>query len=442
MMKRRFVQGLVGLAALSVVAVAATSASAAPRNMIGSILVENPSAGFELIPGVYGRKEGAGAAVEYPPTDGVQTVSVAGATTGTSVGRTVTVPSGVLNRNGLGFRDFPAFGNVGQTTKSFMSVQGVATFAEGAGALAECPGPGCNTAGTAITWCPPVAHNPANPAPGTAGSPVGDWDCPFWLDAILQGDRGIRMSISNASGRNNFGGTLSLLRNFAQNVWRVPAQPSTPNAADAQATRSYMDINSLAWTGGRPNFEFTTLPGNNGPRVFARLNANGAVIETFGCTNGIGTVGQSFMQFSPFVGPGSNCGTDPAPNQPGQGWGFKMTTGTISGSDPYPYTLVVTTVGGDPFEPNFGTRPASQGFFFSRAGDDSITTGPNPAGTGSNRNIVMLGGGVAVDPDSGNSFFRITRLNLNLSVPEPATGMALVAGLGGLAFVARRRSRR
>ena len=51
-------------------------------------------------------------------------------------------------------------------------------------------------------------------------------------------------------------------------------------------------------------------------------------------------------------------------------------------------------------------------------------------------------GGVAVDPDSGNSFFRITRLNLNLSVPEPATGMALVAGLGGLAFVARRRSRR
>lgn len=436
-MKRTFAQGLVGFAALAVAAVAATTASAAPRTMTGSILVENPSTSFELRPAVFGRKEGGTGPNTYPPTDGAKAISVAGTATGTSVGRTVTLPASVLNTDGLVFRDFPAFGNVGQTTKSFMSVQAPATFAEGGGALAECPGPGCTSsgAGTAITWCPPVSHNPTNPAPGTAAAQVGDWDCPFWLDAIFAGNRGVRMSISNASGRNNFGGTLSLLRNFAQNVWRVPVPPSTPNAADAQATRSFMDINSLGWTGGRPNFEFTTLPGNNGPRVFARLNANGAVIETFGCTNGIGTVGRSFIQLSPFVGPGSNCGTDPNPNQPGQGWGFKMTTGTISGSDPYPYTLVVTTVGGDPFNPNFGSRPASQGFFFSRMGDDSITSG-------SNRNIVMLGGGVAVDPDSGNSFFRITRLSMNLSVPEPATGMALIAGLGGLAFVARRRSRR
>ena len=436
-MKRYFAQGLVGLGVLAVVAVAATTAGAAPRNMIGSVLVENPSTGFELIPGIFGRKEGGAGPISYPPTDGVKAVEVAGTTTGTFVGRQVTLPASEINRNGFQFRAFPAFGNVGQTSKSFMTVQGAATFAEGGGALAECPGPGCTSsgAGTAISWCPPLAHNPTAPAPGTVGAQVGNWDCPFWLDGALGGDRFIRLAISNSTGRNNFGGTLELLRNFDQNVWRVPGAPSTPNASDAQATRSFMDINNLAWTGGRPNFDFTTLPGNNGPRVFARLNGDGAVIETFGCTNGIGTVGRSFIQFSPFIGPGSNCGTDPNPNAPGQGWGFKMTTGTISGSDPYPYTLVVTTVGGDPFEPNFGTRPASQGFFFSRRGDDSITIG-------SNRNIVMLGGGVSVDPDSGNAFFRITRLNMNLSVPEPATGMALIAGLGGLAFVARRRSRR
>ena len=32
-------------------------------------------------------------------------------------------------------------------------------------------------------------------------------------------------------------------------------------------------------------------------------------------------------------------------------------------------------------------------------------------------------------PDSGNAFFRITRLNMNLSVPEPATGIAILIEL-------------
>lgn len=433
-MKRIFAQSLVGVAALAIVAVSATTAGAASRTMTGSVLVENPSAGFEMTPGVYGRKIGGTGANTYPPTDGALVVDAEGTATGTSVGRQINLPASLLSRTGFEFRDFPAFANVGQVSKSFMTLQGAATFAEGGGALGACPGPGCNTAGTAISWCPPNTHNTAAPAPGNVTAPVGNWDCGSWQAGAGGGDRFIRMAISNISGRNNFGGTLSLLRNHAMNVWRVPGAPSTPNAADAQATRSFMNINNLAWSGGRPNFEFTGLGGNNGPRVFARLNANGAVIETFGCTNGVGTVGGSFMQGSPILNAGSNCGTDTAPNAAGQGWGFKMTTGTVSGSDPYPFGFVVTTVGGSPFNPNFGTQAASQGFFFSRAGDDSITTGAN-------RNIVMLGGGVAVDPDSGNAFFRITRLNMNLSVPEPATGMALAAGLGGLAFVARRRSR-
>jgi hypothetical protein len=71
---------------------------------------------------------------------------------------------------------------------------------------------------------------------------------------------------------------------------------------------------------------------------------------------------------------------------------------------------------------------------FSRKGADELTTGPS-----SNRNLVMLGGGIAVDPSSGNAFFRITELRMNLSVPEPATGLGLLAGAGALLALARRR---
>ena len=51
------------------------------------------------------------------------------------------------------------------------------------------------------------------PAPGNATTPVGNWDCGSWQAGAGGGDRFIRMAISNVSGRNNFGGTLSLLRN-------------------------------------------------------------------------------------------------------------------------------------------------------------------------------------------------------------------------------------
>ena len=430
------------LVTLALTTLIATTASADPRSMVGSILVENPSAGFELAPGVYGRKVGGAGPKIFPPNAAVPSLSVAGTTAGTFVGRQVTLPASRLNRTGFEFRDFPAFGNVGQVSKSFMTVQGAATFAENQGALANCPGDGCNTAGTAISWCPPNTHVTTAPAPGTAGAQVGNWNCGSWQAGAGGGDRFLRVAISNASARNNFGGTFTLLRNHAMNVWRVPVAPSTPNASDAEATRSWMDITNLAWSGGRSNFEFTALGGNNGPRVIARLNDNGAVISTFGCTNGAGTAGGTLMAGvgPPVLNAGSNCGTDPAPNAPGQGWGFKMTTGTISGSDPYPFGAIVTTVAGTPFNPNFqaGAQPASQGFFFSRMGNDSLTT--TAAGPG--RNIVMLGGGIAVDPDSGNAFFRITRLEMNLVAPEPAAGAALFAGVGLLAAVARRRAKR
>jgi hypothetical protein len=400
--------------------------------MVGSLGVINPSVAppyfFEGGPAVLGKKVGP-----YAPTDGFTTVQVAGAGAGTTVGRTVTLGANKMNFSGVQVRDFPAFANVANLTKAFRSVQEAATFMEGAGALASCPGPGCTStgAGTAISWCPPLAEPAGTPAPGTAMNQVGNWDCPSCPAGAGGGDRFLRMAITNTSGRNNFGGTFSLLRNVESNVWRVLVQPGTDGVAEV--SRSWMDLKNFAWTGGRPNFEYTENPGNPGPRLLANLNANGAVVATQGCVNPTGTPGGSFMIGSPIVGAGSNCGTPTAEDPPGQGWGFKMSTGDIEGSDPFPFGLVITSAAppGTPFSPNVGTQPGSAGFFFTRMGTDAVS--------GTNRNLVLVGGGISVDPNSGNAFFRITDLRLNMTVPEPGMGLGLVAGGMALLGLARRR---
>jgi hypothetical protein len=236
-------------------------------------------------------------------------------------------------------------------------------------------------------------------------------------------------------GANKFGGTFSLLRNTDSNVWRVLVQPGT-QGTPAEVTRSYMDLMSKAWTGGRPNFQYTPNSSNMGPRLLAALNANGAITQTYGCVNQAtdATPGGTFVPFkdggAPIIGLGNNCGTDFSANPPGQGWGFKMTTGTIAGSDFYPF-LDATTMLGTPFAPNFQYRSFGDGFFFTRRGTDTVM--------GSSRNLVLVGGGVAADPTSGNSFFRITDLRMTLETPEPTMGLGLAAGAIGLLLVARRR---
>jgi len=442
---------LITILAVSLWSLAASAQ--ASRSMTGTFHVENPSSNLELPPGVYGKKVGGALPNTLPPTDGTRMIAVTGATSTTSTGRQITVASGQLDRTGFDFATFPPFANVGQVSKSFMTTQMQATFANGAGALAACPGNGCTAsgAGTAISWCPPVAPTTMMMGTGTTATtigstatPNGEWDCGFWLDAALAGERGLRISISNAAGAGapHFGGTLDILRNQLLNVWRVPVQPSTPNASDAEVTRSFMDFADPTnlpkpWPGGDENFHYVQATGNNGPRILASINANGAIAGTHGCVNGVGTVGGGGY-VPQVVNPvlGSNCGTDPVQGSPGQDWGFKMTTGTISGSDPYPFGPVVTTAlsPGTIFNPNFGTQAASLGFFWSRQGGDSAS--------GTNRNIVLLGGGVSVDPGSGNSFFRTTRLEMNMTIPEPATSLGLLAGAGVLIGLARRRGSR
>ncbi|MEZ4292240.1 MAG: hypothetical protein R3E53_17535 [Myxococcota bacterium] len=410
---------------------------AATRNMTGSLGVFAPSVAepfaFESGPAMLGRKQGI-----YPPTAGFATIQVAGATAGTFTGRPVTLAANKMNFAGGQFRDFPAFPNVGHVTRTNMDVQEAATFMAGGGALALCPGPGCasNGAATAISWCPPLNHNPANPAPGTVMNPVGNWNCTSYGAPGANNRRGI-IRISNTPGAPHYGGTLNLLRNFRTTVWRVPVQPSTPMANDAQVLRDYQSEMDFPWTPGQENFRFTSNPGEPGPRLFARLNANGAVEATFGCANGIGTVGQVYAgippaggPYNPIVVPGNNCGTDAQGAPPGQGWGFRMTTGTISGSDDFPFSDETTALG-TPFNPNRVFLTAAQGFFFTRMGEDSVT--------GTVRNLVLLGGAIAVDPGSGNVFDRIAGLRMRIQVPEPAGAIGLIAGIAGLAAVARPR---
>jgi hypothetical protein len=452
---------------------ASASAQAETRNMVGSLGVVNPSTAppffFGGGPTILGKKLGP-----YAPNAGWTTISVDGTTPNTFVGRQVTLAAGKFDFTELVVRDFPAFPSVANLTNSAMSVQLGATFAEGAGALAGCPGPGCTgyftttatggvwSSGTAISWCPPAGEPAGTPSPGTPGtaqqSPIpqiGDWNC-----ASQQGAGNnalnVRIGISNSPGAPHFGGTFSLLRNWNQNVWRVLIQPGTDGIAEV--SRTWRSLNNLTWTPGFPNFQYLGEAGNPGPRLKARLAPNGAVTRTLGCVNEVGTVGGGkaggtepegpegpvggdplFAVGNPFIGVGSNCGTPATPQLPLQAWGFKMTTGDVEGSDPFPFLSVTSAVApttppplGTAFSPNVNPRTAGQGFFFTRMGTDK-TTG------GTRRNIVLLGGGVARDPGSGNLFFRIMDLRLDMQVPEPGVGLGIMAGVSGLLYLGRRR---
>lgn len=436
---RKWLRNTIASASAVGLLISGSTAGAATRAMVAALGVQNPSTlapfFFEGGPRVVGKKFGA-----YPPQAGPVNVNVLGATAGTSVGRQLTLPANLLAFAGGRFRDFPSFPTVAQTTKVSTGSHDQATFMVGGGALAECPGPGCRLggAGTAISFCPPLANNP--PAPGTVSNRVGNWDCADF-GAPGAGNRRKRFAIRNAPGANKFGGVFNMLRNADSNVWRVLVAPMTGN--DAQVERSWMELNGFAWTPGRPNFEFRANPGNKGPRIRARLNANGAVEQTFGCANGVGTigVGKTFMgipdpggPFPVILGLGGPtfgaCGTEPGADDPGQGWGFKMTTGTISGSDDFPYSDETTALG-TPFNPNRIARVPGQGFYFTRMGDDTVV--------GTARNIVLLGGAIAVDPNSGNAFDRVTTINMRLQVPEPAGAIGLLVGAGALLGLARRR---
>lgn len=433
---------LIAIEALIALSVLAGAAGAVTRSMTGSVSVMFPGEvapfQFDAGPVVFGRKQGA-----YPPTKGAETIEVLGSTTSTHPGRTVQVAPHKLDFAGSSYRDFPQFLAVANTTRVDFGSQLSATFRNGSGALAFCPGAGCTAGGlgTQIEWCPPLVPNSLNPAPGTNFARVGNWSCTKHSNPG-PGNRNGRIRIVNGDDAPRFGGLLNILRSYRRAIWLVRSQPSTSMASDAEVVRQFLDIRSRNLTPGRNNFGFTGNLRQAGPRVYARLNARGAVEQTFGCTNGIGNPGAPYLgppgpngPFDPIVVPGNNCGTMPASAVSTQAWGFRLTTGTISGSDAFPFLLSETTALGTPFNPRVVPRPpGSPGFFFTRMGQDQVT--------GTVRNLVLVGGSVVVDPFSANVFNRILSVRMRLQAPEPAEATGVLVGTGGVLVAARMTRRR
>jgi len=434
--------GFSGLVMVALLA-AASPGHARSATMYGAIGVVNP----EVAPpdqldsrlGAFGKGWGV-----LPPTAGVRTIDAIGTTLITSAGRALALAAGRLNFQGADQRAFPAFPDVAQVTQTFMSVQPAATFMAGGGALAFCPGPGCNASGmgTAISFCPPLARDPLHPAPGTAMAPIGNWNCTFYPSAGPS-IRGIRIAISNSPGAPHFGGTLRLLRSQRATIWRVLEAPSTPMAYGV-VERAWRTGTAASVAGGE-NFGYATFPEQNGPHLLARLGAGGMVTATAGCANGVGTVGvgKTFMRpglagpYVPIIGPGNGCGTEPGPGAAGHAYGFRLTTGTISGSDFFPF-LDATTMSGTPFNPRFQPRSFGQGLFFTRMGRDVLAG----SGVAAVRNLAMIGGGIAYDPESGSAYFRLLDLRMGIFVPEPQGAAAPITGIAALVVATRMKARR
>ena len=290
-------------------------------------------------------------------------------TSGTGTGRTIMLPAGQWDMSGSEMRIFPDFPSVAQNTEVFSSSHGVVTFAGSLGA-------------GAIAWCPQ--------ATGCGGYTQGGVEQIFF---------GV------APGANVFGGAFRILRHlrtgsgawFVINTGATPTKTIAfnPNLRGVSVTGMGATVNtpSSPWSAGITNFATVVdvnPPNQNYTSNF--LTADG----------GIGTLGN-------FVG--TSTMFDPPD---GNATGFKMTTGSIFGSDATP----TTTMGGP--------------FTFTSMGYDNR----NASGNG---NIQLVGGAVAYGGLSGNPFFRTTVLRM--AVPEPAALLGLATGLAGVAGLAAWRRR-
>lgn len=193
--------------------------------------------------------------------------------------------------------------------------------------------------------------------------------------------------ISITPGTSNFGGTFELVRFTLGSFVRVPDPPPPPVTIALQTIRALP-----AWTAGLTKFRTLMTPGAS-PKIYAS--------PSFGPEGSILTLGAFVSTASP---PPSAIVT-----------GFPMGTGMIFVIDATPPTM-----GGGPFS--------------------SSTTGGDSRTASGNGNIVLVGGGVAYAGSTGNNFFRVNRLSMNL--PEPASAVGLMAGAAALFGLLRVRKRR
>jgi hypothetical protein len=267
-------------------------------------------------------------------------------------------------------RVFSAFPNVAQNTQNISITHGTVTFKAGNGA-------------GSVAFCPKI-------------SPCGGF-----TQATVPGGQGF---LGVIAGPNTFGGVFRLLQHFkaGSGAWFVKNPGATPTKTLGFNPRTRgvtgtpgggtTNTPNAPWEAGLTNALASNYRGPASKIYTGFLGPNGA-IQTLG--DFVGT-----LTFRPPTGFATM---------------FKMTTGTIIGSDATPPTSM-----GGPF--TFST----QGY------DDRDASG--------NGNIQLVGGGILYGGLSGNVFNRITRLRM--AVPEPIGPAVLAAGLVGLGVVARIRRKR
>lgn len=237
-----------------------------------------------------------------------------------------------------------------------------------------------NTTHADVTFAPGAGVGTLSWCPQITG-------CGTFMDATVATGQGF---IGALPGPNTFGGAFRLLRSITGGAWFVFNPGTTPTKTVGFSP----NVRNQPWTAGITNQEqvIDTNPGLSTVRINVMLGANGSITD-----------------------PGTGIGPPPTPTAPnGIATGFKMTTGTLVFSDATP-----ATVGGGPFTS-------------TQAGSDNRTAG----GEG---NIQLIGGAVAYAGFTGNVFYRITRLTMD--VPEPASMLALGVGLVALAGLTQFRRR-
>ena len=249
-----------------------------------------------------------------------------------------------------------------------------------------------------IAFCPPI--NDPNPLNGNLSCSTTGMAGP--------GTYNVALNIAKTGNNNGFGGVYNLVRNANAGVW-FALSPFVPlmNTTQTQIV-SYQDNDNFnPWPGGQDNFAVNTDMNLKGFRYRALLtNITGTADPLSTIHGGIGTLLNEASPTSPIADPPT---TD-------YEWGFRLTTGVVSGSDMAP-------------------NPTS----FITTGQDTVTP------SGNIRNLVLVGGGIATSFGSGSVslFNRNTVMKFSLvNVPEPGTVGALATGVLGLAGLAGMRRRR
>jgi len=323
-------------------------------------------------------------------------VNTTGATASSlAVGQKITFAGGLTDpavrvrfQTGPINRIFGAFNFVAQNTKTVTSTRpDPVILSQGGGAGSP----------ASIAFCPPI--NDPNPMNGNLSCSTTGMAGP--------GTYNIALNMAKTGNNNGFGGVYNLVRNVNAGVW-FALSPFVPlmNTTQTQIVSFQDNDNFRPWPAGQDNFHVSTGTGEKGFRYKALLTNKTGTEDPLSTIHGaIGTLLNENSPTSPIASP-------PITNME---WGFRLTTGVLSGSDMAPdATSFITT------------------------GKDTVTA------SGNIRNLVLVGGGIATSKGSGvtSLFNRNMVMKFSMvNVPEPGTLGALAAGVIGLAGLARMRRR-